>query len=91
MKFKATTCYSHILFMMFCHGKMLAECTNSVVVGKPGYDHEGMAGYLETTIEVDIKDLTKFAILWDSWYTAPNRDELYAMAKGAAREGRICS
>jgi hypothetical protein len=38
----------------------------------PQMQYEGMAGYMEVDATFEIKDLTKFAKLWDDSYTYPS-------------------
>jgi hypothetical protein len=54
------------------------------IVRGPCHDHEGVAGFIETEVEFVLKDLKRFADLWDSWYTLTDKKkiDLYGLAKG---------
>jgi len=84
MKLTVNTCYSHILWIM-CAGELFSKAvSNMSIVKGPCYEHEGMAGYIETEVVFTIKDLKAFADLWYSWYTLSQtkRLNLYGLAKG---------
>lgn len=91
MLVKETTCYSHILYLLTYHGEAFSSCSRNLKINRPNFEAEGVAGYIQTDVEIEVTDLTKFAKLWDSWYSAPNRTELYAMAKGLNCENRLRS
>lgn len=69
-------------------GPKLSEAIHSVEYTTPNYEHEGINGYLETNAIFDIKDIVKFAELFDSWYKLDStiRTNLYSLAK----KGRHC-
>lgn len=50
----------------------------------PYFEHEGMAGYIETEVVFEIKDLKKFTDIWESWHmlTHTRKLQLYGLAKG---------
>ena len=50
----------------------------------PDFDHEGLNGHIETTVEFEIKDLVVASRLIDSWYSldSTQRINLYGLAKG---------
>ncbi len=50
----------------------------------PDHAHEGITGYIETEVVFEIRDLKRFADLWDSYYTLSDtrRLNLYGLAKG---------
>ena len=84
MKLIATTCYSHVLHMLSC-GPLLSECVYEFKFkfSTHNFANEDMAGYIETEITVTIKDLSKFAELYRSWYESESntRLRLYHKAK----------
>lgn len=84
MKLTINTCYSRILWIM-CQGPIFSNCVESMrIVKGPYHNHEGMTGYIETEAEFVLKDLTKFAYLWDSWFSLSDKKrlDLYGLAKG---------
>lgn len=84
MKIIVNTCYSHILHIM-CAGPLFSIAINSMNITKgPCHQHEGVAGYIETEVEFQIKNLEIFTRLWMSWYSLSDikRINLYGLAKG---------
>ena len=84
MKLIVNTCYSHLLWIM-CAGEQYSFAVSKMCITKgPYHQHEGVAGYIETEVEFEIKDLEKFSRLWYSWYslTYRKRIDLYGLAKG---------
>jgi hypothetical protein len=68
-----------------CSGPTFSDCVESMKIIRGPYHHsEGMAGYIETEVEFTLRDLSKFADLWDSWYTLTDKRklDLYGLAKG---------
>lgn len=84
MKITDTTCYSHILWLQ-TRGERFKQAINklSITYG-PAFDYEGIAGYIETTVEIEVKDLKVFSDIWLEWYTlhSDTRAKLYSLAKG---------
>lgn len=84
MKIIANTCYSHILWML-CSGPIFSDSVSKFTITKgPFHNHEGMAGYIETEVELEISNLEKFTHLWYSWYHLSDKKRLdvYGLAKG---------
>lgn len=84
MKLTINCCYSRLLWIM-CSGPVFSECVDSLKILKgPLHQYEGMAGYIETEVEFVLRDLKRFADLWDSWYRLSDRRklDLYGLAKG---------
>jgi hypothetical protein len=69
-------------------GPKLSDAIHSVKYTSPNYEHEGMAGYISTDVVFDVKDIVKFAELYDSWFKLDStvRLSLYDLAK----KGRHC-
>lgn len=68
-----------------CAGETFSKAVSGMSIVKgPCYEHEGMAGYIETEVVFTIKDLKTFADLWDSWYSLSETGKLnlYGLAKG---------
>jgi hypothetical protein len=82
MKVTGSTCFSHLIYCMT--NPAFNKSINSIKYNRPCYEHEGMAGYIEVTYEIDVKetDLLVFSKIWDQWYYLPQekRDELYRLA-----------
>lgn len=84
MKVEVNTCYTHILYML-CAGPIFGDAVSSFAIKEgPHYQYEGVAGYIETVVTFEVKDLRKFTDLWLSWYslTDKKRLDLYGLAKG---------
>lgn len=84
MKIIDTTCYSHILYLQ-TRGERFKQAINKLAITYgPAFDHEGMAGYIETTVEIEVKDLKVFSDIWLEWYNLPGdkRIQIYSLAKG---------
>lgn len=81
MKLSLTTCYSHLLFMLM-HGDKFEQAVTSFKSSAPNFTGEGFNGYIEVSVEFEIKNLTVFAELFSAWYDSPRRSEFYADIKG---------
>ena len=84
MKLIDKMCYSRLLWIQ-CSGPMFGEAVNSFCVKEgPYFQYEGVAGYIETVVEFDIRDLQKFTNIYESYnsLTDKRRAELYGLAKG---------
>lgn len=84
MKLVVNTCYSHVLYIM-CAGETFSNAVKEMAILKgPFHQYEGVAGYIETEVVFEIRDLKKFADLWDSYYSLSHkrRLDLYGLAKG---------
>lgn len=68
MRLIVTTCYSHIVYMQQQPG-LWVKAIKGMTLGTPGFEYEGMAGYIETKVEFEISDISLFAKLWMSWYS----------------------
>lgn len=84
MKLTGTTCYSHLLYVMCGGERTFGNAIATIKFNSPEFAHEGIAGYIETKYEIEVKDLVAFANLWNSWYSLPDirRLNLYGLAKG---------
>ena len=65
-------------------GPRFSSCVSSIKISSPEHAHEGVAGYIQTDVTVEIKGLTSFAELWDSWYNLDDgqRTHWYRQASG---------
>ena len=77
MKLSVTTCYSHILFVQL-QGEKFSNAISSFKLTSPNFSAEGFNGYIEVTVEFELRSLTSFAEIYDSWYEYPRRSEFYA-------------
>lgn len=77
------TCYSRLLWLM-CAGELFSRAVSRLDFTAPNFEHEGVAGYIETTYTIEVRDLKTFAAIWDAWYslTEVRRLNLYGLAKG---------
>lgn len=78
MKLITRTCYSHIIYMQQ-NPALWNEAIHKAIIGKPRFESEGVAGYIETDIEFEIASIDAFSKLWMSWYTEDmeERSKLY--------------
>ena len=83
MKLTGKTCYTQLLWLM-CSGELLEQAVHKISYTTPEFRYEGMAGYIETNYEIEVKDLRAFSNIWYSWFslTDKRRNELYGLAKG---------
>lgn len=66
-------------------GELFSKAVQSTnFIKGPCFEHEGIAGYIETDVEFIINDLRIFTNLWEAWYTLSSiqRTNLYGLAKG---------
>jgi hypothetical protein len=84
MKLTVNTCYTRVLHLL-CSGEDYSQAVFSMrTINGPKFEYEGMAGYIETEVEFNIRDLAKFTELWESWFklTEDQKLKLYYLAKG---------
>lgn len=84
MKLTVNTCYSRLLYVMCSGGEKFKAAISSMEITKgPYFEHEGLAGYIETEVVFGIKDIVEFAKLWDRWHSLNDerRSIIYNMAK----------
>lgn len=72
------TCYTHLMWMLTYRPREFAKAITRYECTQPDFDSEGVAGYISCKIAFDIADISLFAKIWNEWYTADNRQELYA-------------
>jgi hypothetical protein len=68
-----------------CSGEAYSKAVSRMAILEgPHHQYEGMAGYIETKVEFEIRDITRFANLWESYYSLSDtkRLNLYGLAKG---------
>lgn len=65
-------------------GPILDRAIYNIRFSTPNFEHEGIAGYIETMVEFDIKDLLVFTNIWESWNSLSDKRKLdaYGLAKG---------
>jgi hypothetical protein len=66
-------------------GEQYSKAVGKMTITRgPYHEFEGMAGYIETEAELEIKDLERFTNLWYSYYRLSDTKKLYAygLAKG---------
>lgn len=84
MKLTIKTCYSRVLWVMFAGEAYSQAVSQMSITSGPHFEHEGVAGYIETEVVFEIKDLKKFTDIWESWYLLSDtrKLDLYSLAKG---------
>ena len=67
-----------------CSGELLEQAVHKITFKQPNFVHEGVAGYIQTDYEIEVKDLQVFTNIWNTWYSLPDtrRLNLYGLAKG---------
>ena len=78
------TCYTRVLWIL-CAGKPFQDAVRTLkITSGPNFDGEGFSGFIETDVEIEVKDILKFAQLWESWMalSSTRRLHLYGLAKG---------
>ena len=74
MKLIEKTCYSRVLYFQARLAKTESTCISHMAFTAPNFAHEGVAGYIETTVTFEITNLKEFASLWDSFYDSTPED-----------------
>lgn len=58
-------------------GPLFAEAVKTLKITKgPYYDSEGIAGYIETEVEIELKDLRRFTNIWEGYDSLTNTRKL---------------
>lgn len=70
MKITNTMCYTHLAWLLR-QGEFLRSVSN-VSFSQPAVEFEGMAGYIETKVEFDVKDIVLFAKVYIDYYSVDN-------------------
>ena len=67
-----------------CAGEQFSIAVHKITLKEPAFQHEGMAGYIETEYEIEVANLQTFCNIWNSWYSLSDtrRIQLYGLAKG---------
>lgn len=65
-------------------GERLEQAVYSISCKSPNFACEGMVGYVETEVSIEVKDLQTFTELWQSWYveSTEKRNKLYSLMLG---------
>lgn len=71
MKIVETTCYSRLLWFLTEIARVKIPCVQSVSFTKPNFEHEGMNGYVETTVTFEVTDILVFARIWEEYFNLP--------------------
>ncbi len=83
MELKGKCCYSRLLWLM-TRGELFTAAVYRLDYDAPNFEHEGLAGFIETKYTIYIRDISAFARLWDSWHALSDTRKLhlYGLAKG---------
>lgn len=76
MKLTVNTCYSHILYILLAGPKFSNSVSKFRIIDGPHHQYEGAAGFIETEVEFDIKDLELFAKLWYEYCHLVDEDRM---------------
>lgn len=66
MKIIDKICYTQLLWALA--QPKFTQSISKVTFTKPDIVNEGMVGYIETAIEIEVSNLADFAEIWHSWY-----------------------
>jgi len=82
MKLTDTICFSKLLWLLT--QVEFNEAVTKMTHTAPDYANEGMAGYIETKLEMEVRDITKFSKVYEKWYTLSDREktDMYSLALG---------
>lgn len=82
MRITDTICFSKLLWLL--SQMEFNEAVTKMTHTAPDYASEGMAGYIETKLEMEVKDIAKFSKIYEKWYTLSNdeRTKMYKLALG---------
>jgi hypothetical protein len=84
MKLTVNTCYTRLLYLLTAGPEFGRAVQSFTVLRGPDFEHEGVAGYIETDVEFEIRDLRRFTNIWDAWSSQIETQKLnlYNLAKG---------
>ena len=75
MILKDKICYSKLLWMQQQPDGY--QAVHKVTYTSPNVEHEGMLGYVETEVTIDVKELSKLVSIMDRWHTLTVADRSY--------------
>lgn len=86
MKLEVVMCHSSLMSMLL-RPEEFEQAVISYTATAPDVTNEGFAGYMETKVVFNIKDLERFSKLYSSSYTYPSdRSAWYYKVKNAFTE-----
>lgn len=86
MKLEVVMCHSSLMSMLL-RPEEFEQAVHSYTATAPDVQHEGFAGYMETKVSFEIKDLERFSKLYSSSYTYPSdRSAWYYKVKNGFME-----
>lgn len=75
-------CYSKLLWMQ--QQPNWYRAVHKVTYKAPQVEYEGMAGYVETEVTIDVREISELVSIMNSWYslTVGERSFFYNLARG---------
>ena len=75
MNIEVTMCYSQLMSMLL-QPEEFSKAVTKFTSSSPNIEHEGMNGYMETVVKIEVRSLANFSNLYDktlvcsnpSWY-----------------------
>lgn len=71
MKIQDKLCYSKLLWLFM--NKDFTSSVSKTVFTKPAFEHEGMAGYIETDVEFEVISIQGFAKAYEAYTNVPSK------------------
>lgn len=75
MKITDKICFSHLLWAM--NQPKFTQSISKVTFTKPDITNEGMAGYIETNVEIEVSNIVNFAEIWNKWYITSDHNRMH--------------
>lgn len=69
MKIQEKLCYSKLLWLLT--NKDFCDAVIDISFSKPNFEHEGMAGYIETDVEFVVNNIEKVARAYEAYSNIP--------------------
>lgn len=63
MKIVETMCHSHLLWML-AHAERFEKAVTNYAATTPAFQYEGVAGYVETIVTFEVRELEDFTALF---------------------------
>lgn len=80
-------CFTHLSWLQ--RQNEFLRAVSRVTYTQPAFEFEGIAGYIETKVEFEIKDMVLFAKVYNDYYSV---DHAYKMKiRGELMNGTICN
>lgn len=85
MKIIDKVCYSQLLWALA--QPKFTQSISKVTFTKPDITNECMAGYMESSVEIEVTHLINFTEIWNQWYRTTDYIRMYY--RGLALNGTV--